>query len=51
LAIDEVCEHGQYVFKQNEDRRRGYTSAHLRRVRQKRNRENKITDNTATETK
>ena len=36
IAVDELCEYGQYAFRNNEERKKGYSSAYLRRIRRKR---------------
>jgi hypothetical protein len=38
-AVDEVCDCGQYIFWKDETRRKGYSSAYLRRIRKKKEKE------------
>jgi len=46
IAVDEVCEIGQYIFWKNSERKKGYSSDYLRRIRNKRQRNSAITENT-----
>jgi hypothetical protein len=45
MAVDELCNFGQYIFWKDESRRRGYSSSYLRRIRKKRSKDDSKPEN------